>query len=60
MSGNLTGSQEFSLGAGLTKNVNFAFTMLGADVSITIKTYHLTEEGWVWDVTSVWDVNRWN
>ncbi len=61
LSVDLTGSQEFSLGAGLTKDVPFSFIMPYADVSITINTYHLTEEGdWVWDTSSVWDVNRWN
>lgn len=59
LSGSLTGSTEFSLGAGLTKDIPFSFTMPDANVSITIKTYHLTEEGWVWDVTSTWDVNWW-
>ncbi len=61
LSGDLTDSQEFSLGVGLTKEVPFSFTMPNYDPSITINTYHLTEEGdWVWDVSSVWDVNRWN
>ncbi|GAH17961.1 unnamed protein product, partial [marine sediment metagenome] len=61
LSGDLTGSQEFSLGTGLTRNVPFSFTMPLNDISITINTYHLTEEGdWVWDVSSVWGVNRWN
>lgn len=59
LSGGLIGYQEFSLGAGLTKDVTFSFTMPSAQISITIKTFHLTEEGWVWDVTSTWDVNRW-
>lgn len=45
LSGDLTDSQEFSLGAGLTKDVPFSFTMPDADVSITINTYHLTGEG---------------
>ena len=60
LSGDLTGSQEFSLGAGLTKDVPFSFIMPYTDVSITINTYHLTEEGdWVWDTSSVWGVNKW-
>ncbi len=61
LSGDLTGSQEFSLGEGLTKDAPFSFIMPLNDISIIINTYHLTEEGdWVWDVSSVWDVNRWN
>jgi len=59
LSGYLTDYSEFSLGAGLTKNVPFYFTMPDNNVSITIKTFHWTEEGWVWDVTSVWGVNWW-
>ncbi len=55
-----TTAGEFYLDAAEPKDVLFFFTMPNYDVSITINTYHLTEEGdWVWDVTSVWDVNRW-
>lgn len=59
LSGDLTDSQEFSLGAGLTKNIPFSFIMPNYDISVTINTYHWTPAGWVWDVTSVWDVNKW-
>lgn len=59
LTGDATGSSEFSLAAGLTKDMDFSFIMPDKNVSITINTYHLEEEGWVWDVTSTWDVNRW-
>ena len=60
LTGDITGLSEFSLGAGLTKDVPFSFTMLNKNVSITINTYHWEEAvGWVWDVSSTWDVNTW-
>ena len=60
LTGNITGSIEFFLNAGLTKDVPFSFIMPDKDASITINTYHWDEEvGWVWDVSSTWDVNKW-
>ena len=57
LSGYLTGSQEFSLGAGLTKNVPFSFTMPNHDITSTVTTYHWKEAvGWVWDTSSVWEL----
>jgi len=60
LTGDITGSSEFYLGAGLTKDITFSFIMPDKNISIQINTYHWEEEiGWVWDVTSTWDVNRW-
>ena len=60
LTGGIIDSAEFSLGAGLTKDIPFLFIMPDYNVSITINTYHYEPEvGWVWDVTSVWDVNTW-
>ena len=41
LSGDLTGSQEFSLDVGLTKDIPFSFTMPNHDATITAKTFHL-------------------
>jgi len=50
-------SAEFYLGAGLTRDIPFSFTMPDNDISITINTYHYEPEvGWVWDNTSVWEL----
>ncbi len=41
--GDIINSSEFSLGAGLTKDVTFLFTMPTQNVSITTNTYHMEE-----------------
>ena len=41
LTGDLVGSQEFSLGEGLTNNFPFSFTMPSQDVIFEINTYHL-------------------
>ena len=57
MSGDFIGLQEFRLDAGLTKDVNFYFTMPNHGISITINTYHWVQDvGWVWDTSSVWEL----
>ena len=56
LSGDLIDAVEFSLAAGLTKDLPFSFVMPDKDASITINTYHFTEEGWAWDSSSVWEL----
>lgn len=51
--------REFPLSSGYFVNVYFKFIMPDKDVSIEANSYHWTAEGWVWDVTSVWNVNWW-
>ncbi len=47
--------------SGDIENVNFSFTMPNHDMTFIVTTKHWEEEivGWVWDVTSAWDVNTW-
>jgi len=59
--GDVVGEDIFYLGAGMTHISNFYFTMPNKNSNITINTYHWKSEvvGWVWDNSSVWDVNTW-
>jgi len=60
MVGDFIDSSEFYLNTGLTKDVIFLFVMPDKDIFLTINTYHYEEKiGWVWDVTSRWDIDRW-
>ena len=50
---------EIDLEAGQQLTHGYYFTMPNRDVEIVINTYHFQEGTWIWDNTSVWDVDFW-
>lgn len=54
LSGDLTGSQEFSLGTGLTNDIPFSFIMPNHNSNIIVSTYHFEDE----NLISYWKFNE--
>ncbi len=61
LSGNLTHLVEFYLEGNQELDIDSSFIMPNYNIIVNVTTYHLGEEivGWIWDTTSVWDVNKW-